>query len=131
KQNSDSSEDFFKLWPKDKDYFWSKDKAFIAYRRAGPAVFGLANPIGKKPVNAINDFLEWARGRRLRTCFMPVYLPSRKLYETAGLNLLQIGSSAVINISYFLNTTSNDKWWRWKRNRAEKSGYIYETSNAP
>jgi lysylphosphatidylglycerol synthetase-like protein (DUF2156 family) len=131
KKYSVSSEDFFKLWPKDKDYFWSKDGAFIAYRRAGPIVFGLADPVGKNSGKALNDFLEWARDRRLRACFMPVYTSSQKLYEKANLALLQIGSSAVIDIGHFLNVTANDKWWRWKRNRAEKRGYSYGVSEAP
>jgi len=129
---SKSSEDFFKLWPKDKDYFWSRDKrSFIAYKRSGPVVFALAGPIGPKPGKAIQEFLDWARGHRLKACFMPVEESQKNLYEKERLNLLQIGSGAVVDIDYFLSSTSKDKWWRWKRNRAEKSGYKFEIAEPP
>lgn len=129
-KHSSSSEDFFKLWPPDKDYFW-RGGEFIAYKRAGPVVFAAADPIGASRQPIIEQFAGWARSHRLKVCFLPVYEGSAALYQTAGLELMQIGSSAVINIGHFLEETAKDKWWRWKRNRAEKGGYIYGTSAPP
>jgi phosphatidylglycerol lysyltransferase len=129
---SNSSEDFFKSWPKDKDYFWSRNgQNFVAYKRSGPVVFAVADPIGPNPGKTIDEFLEWTRGRRFKACFMPVADTQAKLYEKSGFNLLQIGSSALVDIDNFLDRTVGDKWWRWKRNRAEKSGYQYALAVPP
>lgn len=132
KDKSDSSEDFFKLWPQDKDYFWQHDgNGFVAYKIVGPVVFALADPVSAGKKELLEEFMAWAKGRRLTPCFLPVYSGSLKMYKQAGLETQQIGSSAVINISQFLKTTSNDKWWRWKRNRAEKSGYQFSIAVPP
>jgi lysylphosphatidylglycerol synthetase-like protein (DUF2156 family) len=129
---SHSSEDFFKLWPRDKEYFWHDSaRGFIAYKIAGPVVYALADPISKDHAKSVNAFMTWAKNRRLKVCFLPVYKDSLKLYEKAGLESLQIGSSAVINIKEFLDNTSNDKWWRWKKNRATKAEYSYGFSSPP
>jgi phosphatidylglycerol lysyltransferase len=53
------------------------------------------------------------------------------MYKKAGLETIQIGSSALIDIETFLDSTVNDKWWRWKNNRATKAGYIYQVSMPP
>jgi phosphatidylglycerol lysyltransferase len=37
----------------------------------------------------------------------------------------------MIDIGKFLKETVNDKWWRWQKNRAAKSGYSYELSLPP
>jgi phosphatidylglycerol lysyltransferase len=133
-KHSASSEDFFKLWPKDKLYFWNADKnGFIAYKIAGPVAFALAGPIAVQAdrANLIDDFIAWARGRRLTVCFMPIY-EDLEVYKDAGLETVQIGASAVINIKDFLNGTAQDKWWRWKKNRAvKKNGYEYSFSDKP
>lgn len=129
---SKSSEDFFKLWPEDKDYFWGKSGAsFIAYRIVGPVAFALADPIASNKRRTLNEFISWCRARRLKVCFLPVYEESLEIYKKAGLDTIQIGSSAVINQQDFLANTSNDKWWRWQKNRAAKSGYIYDISRPP
>jgi phosphatidylglycerol lysyltransferase len=60
---------------------------------------------------------------------MPVTEVSLNLYE--NLTSIQIGASALVNINDFISKTYEEKWWRWKRNRAIKQGYIYETSNPP
>jgi phosphatidylglycerol lysyltransferase len=132
KKYSGSSEDFFKLWPPDKQYFWNKSgSGFLAYRIVGPIAFVLADPIGPNPGNMIEYFNRWCRARRLKICYLPVYQKSLPLYEAAGLEPLQIGSSALIDIREFLNQTARDKWWRWRINRAQKNGYAYSLAEPP
>ncbi len=133
-QYSSSTEDFFKLWPPDKQYFWAKDKAgFIAYKISGGTAFALADPIASRATQTeiIKQFVEWCRHRRLTACFLPVYPASQKLYAKSGLDEMQIGASAVVDTIEFLNKTSKDKWWRWQTNRSAKSGYTYELSQPP
>jgi phosphatidylglycerol lysyltransferase len=134
KKYSTTPEDYFKAWPRDKKFFWSKNQnGFIAYKISGPIAFALADPIS--PANQrkvlISEFIDWCRRRRLRACFLPVYKDSLSLYQTAGLESLQIGSSAEIDIRRFLDITAKDKWWRWKKNRAGKNGYTYRESLPP
>lgn len=129
---STSSEDFFKLWPKDKEYFWSpSDEGFVAYKVAGSTAFGLADPIGNNPKRILAEFNAWCRERRLKICFLPVYPDSRKIYEKSGMESFQIGSSAVISMEKFLNDTIRDKWWRWRINKGRKSGFLYEAARPP
>jgi len=130
---SNSTEDFFKVWPDDKQYFWSGD-SFIAYKVAGPVAFALADPIahnGAARSKCIKAFIKFCRSRSLRVCFLPIYTDSEKMYAKSGLNTLQIGSSALIRTDSFVTETMKDKWWRWQRNRAIKSGYSYGISNFP
>lgn len=131
---SSSTEDFFKLWPPDKQFFWAKDKqGFIAYKISNGTAFALADPIAPKANQAelIKQFVAWCQQRRLTACFLPVYPASQKLYAKAGLNEMQIGASAVVDIDEFLNKTVKDKWWRWQTNRTAKNGYSYELSQPP
>ncbi|HVO86466.1 MAG TPA: phosphatidylglycerol lysyltransferase domain-containing protein [Candidatus Binatia bacterium] len=132
KWRSNSSEDFFKLWPADKDYFWQDDShGFIAYKLVGSTAFALADPMADDRHQAIEQFIQWAKGRRLTTCFLPIYKDSVPAYKKAKLDIIQIGASAVINIDDFLQVTTKDKWWRWQKNRASKNGYIYAKSLPP
>ncbi len=129
---SKSPDDYFKLWPSDKSYFWQKDQnGFIAYKVVGSVVYGLADPISKNQKPLLMDFLSWAKAHRLKASLMPIPETSRKLYDEAGLGLLQIGSSAVVDIEHFLSSTATNKWWRWQKNRALKSGYSYVCAHPP
>lgn len=127
-----STEDYFKFWPKDKEYFWAVGRTgFVAYRVVGGIAFALADPIGPDPSELIKQFNDWCRQRRLKVCYLPVYGTSLPIYQKAGLESLQIGSSALINIDKFLKSTAKDKWWRWRLNKARKSGYEYRASVPP
>jgi lysylphosphatidylglycerol synthetase-like protein (DUF2156 family) len=131
---SGSSEDYFKLWPHDKSYFLTKNQnGFIAYRQVGPVSFALANPIADDAQKAriLTSFIRKNKASRLRTCFLMVNESDMALYENAGLEVTQIGASAEVNIDKFLNGTVRDKWWRWKKNSALKSGYSYSISKPP
>lgn len=129
---SQSSEDYFKLWPSDKNFFWNHDQTgFVAYKVVGSTAFGLADPIGANKTLLIKDFGDWCHSRSLKVCFLPVYESDLDIYKKAGLEPMQIGSSAEISIDDFRSSTVNDKWWRWKLNRAKKSGYAYAKSMPP
>ncbi len=129
---SNSTEDFFKTWPADKRYYWNKSgSGFVAYKIIGPTVFALADPIGPQRGPLLEEFVVWCRRRRLNCCFLPVYEKSLSSYEAAGLNSLQIGSSAVIDIKNFLEETARNKWWRWRLNKTNKTGVQYQVSAAP
>ncbi len=129
---SKSTEDYFKLWPRDKRYYWAKDKTgFVAYKTEGSVAFAMADPIAKNPKALIEEFNIWCRHRRLRICWLPVYETSKTMYEDSDTTLLQIGSSALIDIQHFLNETSGDKWWRWRLNKTRRSGYQYDFALPP
>lgn len=129
---SKSSEDYFKLWPADKDYYWGRvATGFIAYKVVGSTAFCLADPIGADRAALVSEFNQWCRARRLKVCYLPVYEAGTALYKNAGLELMQIGSSAEIKIADFVDGTVKGKWWRWKLNQAKKAGYSYAKSLPP
>ena len=133
-QYSSSTEDYFKLWPDDKRYFFGKSHAgFIAYRTHGAVTLALADPIVavNQQVNIISEFVAEQRAIRLRTCFLPIPNPSLAMYKKAGLETLQIGASALIATEKFVNDTAKDKWWRWKNNQAAKAGLEHHKSVPP
>lgn len=132
KAHSNSSEDFFKLWPSDKQYFYG-DGGFIAYKITGPIAFALADPISDAGHRGrlLDDFLDYCKSHSFRVAFLPIFENSLKLYEKRNLNIIQIGASAVIDVQLFLDQTVRDKWWRWKNNKATKAGFSYENSSPP
>lgn len=130
--NSSSSEDYFKLWPTDKKYYFGDGlDGFIAYKVVGSVAYGLADPIAANQAKLLNQFLGWTKEHRLKTCFLPVDKSSQEIYKTASMDLMQIGSSALVDIQNFINSTSSDKWWRWKINRGKKAGYTYRMATPP
>jgi len=135
KASSNSTEDFFKLWPQDKEYFWSKtNNNFIAYKIVGPVAFALADPIAPSASarrKLLDQFISFCQERGWRTCFLLVDESSLHLYKNAGLNSMQIGASAVIDITKFTDETAVNKWWRWQRNKGQKAGYKYTSMEPP
>jgi lysylphosphatidylglycerol synthetase-like protein (DUF2156 family) len=130
-----SSEDYFKLWPADKSYFWAADRqAVIAYKVVGTVAFTLADPVAATAAERrtlLERFVADCRSQGLLACFLPVPEASRTLYEAAGLRIMRIGASAIIDIRTFAAETSRDKWWRWQRNSGIKLGYNHESVRPP
>jgi lysylphosphatidylglycerol synthetase-like protein (DUF2156 family) len=132
---SRSTEDFFKTWPHDKEYFWSEDRdAFIAFKVVGPIAFALADPIASNSVRQkklLEEFITYCQEHGWRACFLLISEMSKPMYEKAGLRSMQIGASAVINIQDYVDQTSSNKWWRWQRNKGKKMNYQYEVLTPP
>ena len=132
---STNSEDFFKLWPADKQYFSGKqNRGSIAYRVQGGIAFMLADPVASSAAarrTLMAEFTSFARHHGWVVCTLLVSKKASKLYTQAGMHTMQIGSSAVISVEQFQTETAHDKWWRWQRNRAAKAGWSYETLIPP
>ncbi len=134
KKYGTSTEDYFKLWPEDKQYWFADGyDACVAYKQQGQYILALANPITstKNYSRAIADFKKFAHSYGAKLAWIMVENSYAKFYRQADLTIVPIGSSAVIGIDKFANETVKNKWWRWKRNRAQKQGLRYQAIQPP
>ncbi len=123
------SEDFFKLWPHDKSYFF--DKAHTA---------GLAYHVKRRVALVVGDpFGDRTAGRRLvedfqDECFSNDWLPAyihtepdwSKTYKKIGYNLQKLGEEAVVNLQNFNDNVRGDKYFRQIGNKFRREGYTSE-----
>lgn len=134
-QHSSSSEDYFKLWPPDKQYFWNDTRTgFVAYKTAGSVVFALAEPVAPSPAECeqlIESFVTYWQQRGYTTCFVMVQDQYLSAYKRHGLKSVQIGASAEIPAERFVATTLKVKKWRWLMHSGEKAGYQYAVAAPP
>jgi lysylphosphatidylglycerol synthetase-like protein (DUF2156 family) len=132
---SRSSEDFFKVWPADKRYFWSAQRSgFIVFKVVGSTVFSLADPVARiapQRQALLREFVAHCRSNGWSVCFLVVPDTSHDLYKQAGLDLVRVGASAVVPVETFVTKTARDKWWRWQRNKGLELGYQYELAVPP
>lgn len=118
-------DDYFKLWPQDKSYFFSSDgQAFIAYAVARGVAVCLANPEGKPESisKVLHEFRGYCLGNGWLIAFIAASDKHKQMLEHAGFNSLLVGADAVIDIEKFLAETVRNKYFRNIMNRFEKSG---------
>ncbi len=124
-----TSEDFFKLWPADKNYFFSPDRrGFIAYRVVGGVALAVGDPLG--PTDSVSAVL----ANFLDYCWLNDWVPAfihterrwLKLYEKHGLSSQKIGEEALVDIRHFNQNVATNKYFRHIRNKFTKQGYSCE-----
>ncbi|MDB5169327.1 MAG: hypothetical protein JWO41_683 [Candidatus Saccharibacteria bacterium] len=127
------SEDFFKLWPHDKQYYFDRTTtAGLAYSVHRGVAVCLGDPSGNP-----RQFGELVREFQ-RTCFSNDWLPawvhiqdtSHQLLENQDFTLQKIGEEAVVNLEAFTDTGRN-KYFRHIRNKFEKQGFSTELLTPP
>jgi phosphatidylglycerol lysyltransferase len=115
-------DDFFKIWPRDKLYEFSKrNDAGVSYHVQRGVALVVGNPFGDHRYfhALISQFRE--------LCFVNDWLPTfvhaddqhRKLYESQGFKLQKIGEEAILDLAAF-ETVKNNKYFRQIRNRFTK-----------
>lgn len=123
KATSTSSEDFFKLWPEDKSYYFSHDaSSFLAYKQARRTIVILGDPVGRAETFAglIGDFTRYCTSLGWHVAVVNATENSQPIYTSLGLTSLFVGNEAIIDVPTFLSTTSTDKHFRYVRNRAAR-----------
>ncbi len=128
-----TTEDYFKIWPEDKHYFFSRDEqAFLAYGVARGVALVLDGPSGLHASFSLlmQDFGEY--------CTINGWLPAILHADTTLEHQLSpdwrrysIGNEAVIDSERFTHETLRDKHWRYIANKARRDGLIFELWPSP
>ena len=128
------SEDFFKLWPLDKHYFFSSDRqAGLAYQVRHGIALVLADPVGKR--SAYKELFLRFHDLCLANDWQPalIHIDSRyaEFYKDMGYQLQLIGQEAVLDITRYTEVTAKNKYFRNIRNRFIKDNYSVELLTPP
>jgi phosphatidylglycerol lysyltransferase len=129
-----SSEDYFKVWPEDKSYYFLPGgNTFVAFRVARGVALVLGDPVG--PIGEWEAMMEQFK----RYCFVHdwavamIYVPKRsvKSLERSGLHPLKIGEDAIVEIDHFMEQVARNKHFRAVRNKFDRMGYRFEVRESP
>lgn len=126
-------DDFFKLWPHDKLYYFDgRNEAGLAYHVSRGVALVVGNPFGnpKRFSRLMRNFLELCFVNDWLPAFVHVDAEYRKLYEARGFKLQKIGEEAVLDLAAF-ESTARDKYFRQIRNRFAKLDYSVEVVLPP
>lgn len=126
-------DDFFKLWPHDKHYFFDKTgQAGLAYHVTRGVALVVGDPIGNpKQFRAlINAFSELCFVNDWLVSFIHISDVHVKLYKKAGFRLQKIGEEAIVDLHEF-ESEKNNKYFRHIRNRFQKLEYSAEILQPP
>ena len=133
-KHSTTSEDFFKVWPRDKAYFFNQQQtAMIAYKTAGGVALSVGDPLGpsdqlKLLINSFEDYCElndWT------TAFIHTEPLHYKLYESLGYSFQKIGEEALVDTADFTQRVVNNKYFRHIDNKFTKLGYTCQMLSPP
>jgi phosphatidylglycerol lysyltransferase len=129
-----SSEDYFKLWPHDKLFFFNlQHTAGLAYSVYRGVALVVGDPFGDRRIfpQLVAAFDELCRTNDWLPAFLhtePRYTP---LYKAADFNLQKIGEEAVVDIRHFDEHVRGNKYFRQVRNKFTKQGYTTELLQPP
>ncbi len=123
------SEDFFKLWPHDKQYFFNQrgDAALAYYTKRGVALV-LADPVGRQQSfkKLLREFSELCWANDWQPALVHVDAKYQAIYDSAGYQLQLIGQEAYVDVNHFCEVTAVNKYFRNIRNRFEKENFSFE-----
>jgi phosphatidylglycerol lysyltransferase len=128
------SEGYFKLWPHDKTYLFSRDKqAALAYRVERGVALVAGDPFGvpRSAHKLLKQFEELCYTNDWLPAFVHAKSSWQKSYERYGYTSQLIGQEAIVDIRAFLAGPAKEKYFRNIRNRFEKQGYTAELLSPP
>jgi len=129
-----NSEDFFKIWPHDKFYYFTDDRsAGLAYGVRRRVALVVGDPFGnsKHFGRLLRDFDEFCRTNDWTPAFVHTVPQNNVIYKEYGYGLQKIGEEAVVNLEKFMTATKRDKYFRKINNRFVKAGYTAEMLKPP
>jgi phosphatidylglycerol lysyltransferase len=129
-----SSEDYFKLWPHDKLFFFhAGHDAGLAYGVYRGVAMVVGDPFGDRAhfPALLGAFDELCRTNDWLPAFLHTEPRHTELYKAAGFSLQKIGEEAVVDIKHFDEHVRGTKYFRQVRNKFTKQGYTTELLQPP
>jgi phosphatidylglycerol lysyltransferase len=128
------SEEFFKLWPHDKQYFFDETgRSGLAFHVSRGVVLCLSDPVGdpKCYPMLLRDFANLCFGNDWLPAMIHVTETHRKLYEKHDFALQKLGEEAVLDIANFQANVAATKYFRQINNKFTKHGFSCEFLEPP
>ncbi|HEY5267869.1 MAG TPA: phosphatidylglycerol lysyltransferase domain-containing protein [Candidatus Saccharimonadales bacterium] len=128
------ADDFFKLWPADKTYYFSSDKqAFIAYGIRLKVAVCMGNPVGPEESVGmlLSEFKDFCAKNGLVAIFIQATDKYQKSFKSNGMRSILIGADANIDINTFTTKTLNNKYFRNLVNRSKKNQFKVDSYLPP
>ena len=129
-----NSEDFFKLWPHDKIYYFNNShNAALALKVHRGIALVSGDPIGNQ--HSYTDLLESFSSLCEDNDWTPAFIHTEPkyygFYERHGFSMQKIGEEAIINIDSFRSSVGKNKYFRNILNKFDKKGYSTELLRPP
>lgn len=129
-----TSEDFFKLWPRDKAYFFNQSRsAALAYHTARSIALVVGDPAGKPSEfeRLLLDFSNYCRANDWEPALVHTEKTYASLYLRLGFESQKIGDEAIVDIEHFVKNVATNKYFRHIRNKFERQKYACELLTPP
>ncbi len=126
-----SPEDYFKLWPDDKHYFFYRE-AFVAYTVSNGVALVLDGASGRPTdlADVRSHFLDYARLNGWQVAIIHADATEANAWQH-DMKQVFIGSEAFVETGEFMATTVRSKHFRYVRNKAVKDGLLFEPWQPP
>lgn len=134
KKYSLTSEDYFKFWPLDKEYYFSENRtAFLAYRVVRGVALVVGDPVGPEGgiKSLIVSFQEYCRLNDWAVSFIHVSGELIATYSKLGFSEQKIGEEAFVDLGHFVTSVAKNKYFRHINNKFSKLGYRCELISPP
>jgi phosphatidylglycerol lysyltransferase len=129
-----NSEEFFKLWPHDKQFFFDETgQSGLAFHVSRGIAICLGDPVGQPKAfkKLMRDFNNLCFGNDWLPAMVHIENKHRKIYEKYGFSLQKLGQEAVVEIDHFNKEVVKGKYFRQIRNKFIKRDYTYELLEPP
>jgi len=134
RQYPSTSEDFFKLWPRDKAYFFNPSRsAGLAYKATAGIALVVGDPAGKRSdlADLLTRFEEFCRVNDWEPAFVHAEKTNASLYKRLGFELQKIGEEAIVDIDHFVKNVMTSKDFRHIANKFKREKYQAEMLQPP
>lgn len=131
---SRTSEDFFKLWPRDKAYYFSANRrAVVAYKVVSGVALVVGDAVGpaKHIQPLLEDFIEYCRLNDWGVAFIHTDGTNRRLYQKLGFELQKIGQEALVDLAHFNAYVATNKYFRHISNKFTKQNFVFKLLSPP
>jgi len=129
-----TSEDFFKVWPHDKTYFFdASGSAGLAYRVQGGVALVVGDPFGSraKAAKLLHGFEDLCYGNDWQPVFVHTEPQWNEFYTRHGYSVQKLGEEAVVDLEHFLRDVHGNKYFRQIRNRFQREDMTAEVLSPP
>lgn len=123
------SEDFFKLWPPDKAYFFgSHERSLIAYQVRRGTALAVGDPLASAPSagRLLRQFDDLCFVNGWRPAFIHITPEWKSRFHAHGYQTQLIGKEAIVDVGHFAAHVAREKYFRQIDNRFSKLGYRTE-----